>query len=293
MKTSVLALLFACIQLPLHADKLPKDFVAIPATNGIAAFYMAKFPVTNAQYAKFLAENPDIRPPQYWKNGTFPKGKAKHPVVYISYYDAKAYCEWMTAKTPGFSFRLPTMEEWEYAAGGKEGYQAYPWGDNKMDDCFNYNAHVARVYLKQNPIVTYVHERSSQKGQKMRLSDVIQIQPNGSISGWNNHRDHTGFVYTDLYKKLMEEGGYTTPVDAYPKGKSSFGIFDMSGNTWDWTSSTITATNGAERGLEVQAVKGGSWYAMSRSCRIDMRGEGRRPGVGYHTIGFRLVADKK
>lgn len=84
----------------------------------------------------------------------------------------------------------------------------------------------------------------------------------------------------------MNDGGYTTPVNQYPGGKSLFGVYDMSGNVWEWTSSQIVATNGAERGQKVYAIKGGSWYANMNSCKINMRVEGRRPNIGYNTVGI-------
>lgn len=91
----------------------------------------------------------------------------------------------------------------------------------------------------------------------------------------------------------MNNGGYTTPVNQYPGGKSPFGVYDMSENVWEWTSSQITATNGAEKGQTVYTVKGGSWYANPNSCKITMSGEGRRPNMGYNTVGFRVIAEKK
>ena len=50
---------------------------------------------------------------------------------------------------------------------------------------------------------------------------------------------------------------------------------------------------GAERGQTVNAIKGGSWYANPNSCKITMQGEGRKPKLGYNTVGFRVVATKK
>lgn len=44
-------------------------------------YCLAKYPVTNAEYQQFLRENPSYRAPKYWVNGTFPQGKANHPVL--------------------------------------------------------------------------------------------------------------------------------------------------------------------------------------------------------------------
>ena len=54
--------------------------------------------------------------------------KADHPVVHISWYDAEAYCKWLTKKT-GIKHRLPTEAEWEYAARGGLKGKEYIWGD--------------------------------------------------------------------------------------------------------------------------------------------------------------------
>jgi formylglycine-generating enzyme required for sulfatase activity len=86
-------------------------------------------PVTNAQYAEFLeASGYRPRDPEnflrHWQNGRPPQGKEDHPVVHVDLDDARAYARW-AAK------RLPTEEEWQYAAEGPEALE-YPWG-NEME----------------------------------------------------------------------------------------------------------------------------------------------------------------
>ena len=261
-------------------------------------YWMATYPVTNEEYASFCKETGHATP-KYWKSGKSPKGKERHPVLEVSYDDALAYCQWFGKKHPGWSFRLPTEAEWENAASGPK-HHTYAWGNDsnvKMNDGtiaapFNFNGVVASVLLKENPkrMVTFFHEKSTRKGEKTELKNVISVSSSGSVRGWVDHKTWTGFIYTDLFKELSATGGYTTPVDNYPNGKSAYGLFDLCGNCWEWTSSTITATNGAERGKQVNAIKGGSWYANMSSCQATFRGEGRRPSGCYNTVGFRLVA---
>ncbi|MCP4538911.1 MAG: SUMF1/EgtB/PvdO family nonheme iron enzyme [Chloroflexi bacterium] len=98
----------------------------------VVAYRIGRFPVTNAQYARFLADNSAYPVPyldQVWaepynwhpQHRTYPEGKANHPVVLVSQKDALAYCEWA-------GMRLPTEVEWEKAARGEDG-RTFPWGN--------------------------------------------------------------------------------------------------------------------------------------------------------------------
>jgi iron(II)-dependent oxidoreductase len=100
-----------------NAGDTPQHHVSLPA------FMIDKYPVTNAQYALFVAET-HHRPPLNWNNGFFTKGKQMDPVTMISWYDANDYAKWAGK-------RLPTEAEWEKAARGTDG-RRWPWG-NQMD----------------------------------------------------------------------------------------------------------------------------------------------------------------
>lgn len=80
--------------------------------------YLARFPVTNAEFEQFDSSHARKRPP-----GT----GDRHPVVYVSSLDAMKFCQWLSARERK-KYRLPTEAEWEHAARGKDG-RKYPWGN--------------------------------------------------------------------------------------------------------------------------------------------------------------------
>jgi len=93
----------------------------------IGAFFMDKYPVTNAQYRKFLDAShyrpaDDLNFLRDWKNGTYPDGWGNKPVTWVSLEDARAYAAWAGK-------RLPHEWEWQYAAQGGDEDRIYPWGN--------------------------------------------------------------------------------------------------------------------------------------------------------------------
>ena len=249
--------------------------IAVP---GFAGVRMAVFPVTNGDYARFYKDT-GHKPPAYWKDGAPPAGREKHPVVEVSLSDAEAYAAWLTARTPGVRFRIPTEEEWVAAAQGS------------VPAVFN-GPLVARLLAEDaGREVEFVHPKSARRGEKVRLADVLSLSERGSVRGWADHARHCGFIDTDLFRTLSADGGATAPVDAQDASRSAIGCRDMAGNTWDWTSTVREARSGAERGRLVNVVKGGSWYANRTSCLPGFEGEGRAASGHYNTVGFRLAAE--
>ena len=99
------------------AQDHPRHKVDLPA------FKISKYPVTNAQYLRFVSDS-GHRAPLNWDQGKVKKKDLLHPVTMVSWYDAKAYCSWIGG-------RLPKEAEWEKAARGTDG-RRWPWG-NQMD----------------------------------------------------------------------------------------------------------------------------------------------------------------
>jgi sulfatase modifying factor 1 len=102
----------------------------------IDAFELAVCQVTNSEYALFLAETQN-RPPLNWCDPDF--SLPEQSVIGVSWFDAIAYCEWLSRAT-GRRYRLPTEAEWERAVRGGREQQLYPWGDELPDTLPGYSS---------------------------------------------------------------------------------------------------------------------------------------------------------
>ncbi len=94
----------------------------------LRSYMIDKYPVTQAQYARFVAAN-HYRPPLNWANQRIPRGLLEHPVTMVSWNNARDYCAWAGK-------RLPTEAEWEKAARGTDG-RRWPWGNGFRTDVLN------------------------------------------------------------------------------------------------------------------------------------------------------------
>jgi formylglycine-generating enzyme required for sulfatase activity len=89
-------------------------------------YFLAKTPVTHAQYGEFVRAT-GHKAPQGWTNGTLSPDMEDHPVVNVSWYDARDYCQWLSQVT-GKDYCLPSEAEWERGVRGTDG-RLYPWGN--------------------------------------------------------------------------------------------------------------------------------------------------------------------
>ena len=123
-------------------------------------FYIDKYEVTNAQYASFLnkkgnqseggvtwlEDDSEYVLIERRGNQFTPKsGYGDHPVIEVSWYGAKSYCEWAGK-------RLPTEEEWQQACQGRDG-RKYPWGNSFGSG--NANIDAGDGYKRTSPVGSF------------------------------------------------------------------------------------------------------------------------------------------
>jgi len=108
-----------------YDDERPQHDVTLPD------YWMARYPVTNELYNAYVQAKGIKHPVDGWEK------KKDHPVTYVKWTDAMAYCQWLNQilnsefKNQNLIVRLPTEAEWEKAARGADGLE-YPWG-NQFD----------------------------------------------------------------------------------------------------------------------------------------------------------------
>jgi len=106
----------------IPAYESPRHEITLPA------FRMGKTPVTNSQYEEFVRDmHRSVAPEMGWDGQKVPAGAEKLPVVGVTWFEAVAYCDWLSKKT-NRKYSLPTEAQWEKACRGGTNF-IYPWGD--------------------------------------------------------------------------------------------------------------------------------------------------------------------
>lgn len=198
-----------------------KEFIKIPNQN----YEISKYVVTNKWFNEFINSN-GYNEAKYWDNidskvwlmnnsitslddkytkmvekeKNYYKKKFKEdlrkgdfnsdlqPIVYVTYFEAQAFCNYLSLNDPEYIYSIPSREQWDYVAKGAQENRVYPWGN-----------------------------------------------------AWNNN--YCNNATNQLHR--------TSQIGMFSQGDSKFGVSDMVGNVWSWTSSL-------EKN-EYNYLKGGSW----------------------------------
>ncbi len=249
-------------------------------------YCLSRYPVTNAQFQPFVDDPDGYRRDDWWtRAGLAWRGDRSrpdkaggvfdlpnHPVVMVSWYEAVAYCRWLTCKMQeaggkmqDWEIRLPTEAEWEKAARGGLEIPARP------------------IIIDDLPSA---------------ISNLQSANPRSPIPNphparrfpWSDDADPDRANYDDT------RIGATSAVGCFPRGESPYGCLDMSGNVWEWCATRWVdnyenygriAGREDPEGDASRVLRGGSWWYLWCRVRCAWR-YGYNPYWLYGDWGFRV-----
>ncbi len=159
-------------------------------TVKVDTFHIDRYEVTNKQYYNFLRETDRERPPG-WDGDKFPEGTGDHPVMGVSYNDARAYAEWAGK-------RLPTEVEWEVAARGTDSSR-YPWGDELGS-------------VPANTLESGRDQISSVDRYRAGRSEFNVLNMTGNVSEWTKTKSIIRLEGNNVVYRIVKGGSFLYPV---------------------------------------------------------------------------------
>jgi formylglycine-generating enzyme required for sulfatase activity len=231
----------------------------------LPSYQIGVYPVTNAEYARFLAARPGHPKPRYWFDPRF--NNPAQPVVGVTWHDAMAYAAWLTrtlaaeGRLPaGMVVRLPLETEWEKAAtwGPRARVKRrFPWGDHWI-------AGIANV----------AETRAGPDGRSRWATTPVGSFP-GSVSPYGVH---------DLIGNVWE--WTASSIDAPPRRS------DTAGGARPAPSERLHGDPSGATGSEKRRhyiLRGSSFNSTTAHARATYRGSHLPPDYWRYNIGFRIV----
>ena len=203
-----------------YANEVPQHLVEL------GTYHISKYPITVAQFRTYIRSTESASNLANYGQTRIQEEsedyQSNFPITGVDFYEAKSFCAWLSKKLQ-YEVRLPTQEEWEKAARGKDG-RFYPWGNEFQSDKCNVNNNVSKLCA----------------------------------------------------------------VGLFPDGASPYGVLDMCGNVWEWTSSMWQAESGQRRELgKFHEIRGGAFSSKPAITRCAYHGHEATAQLSDQ--GFRVV----
>jgi toxoflavin biosynthesis protein ToxD len=115
----------------------------------------------------------DIKP-YFWRGDRYPEGKGDHPVVLVSQKDAIAYSRWKS-KQDAYTYRLPSADEWEKAARGKDG-RYFPWGNLWENNLTEWQSAFHTMPVAQYPLKASPFKVENMAGTVLQLTNTVEFK---------------------------------------------------------------------------------------------------------------------
>ncbi len=259
-----------------YDDELPQHEVTLPT------YYIARYPVTNAQYRAFV-EVGGYRERRWWTRAGWewkgersgpeawgePFDLPNHPVVGVSWYEAVAFCNWLTEQ----------MREWANA---------------RMSEAAREEERDLWEGLAQGRLtVRLPSEAEWEKAARGGLPSPSEgegpgVREEARIYPWGDEPDPNRANY-------YETGiGTTSAVGCFPGGRSPYGVEELSGNVWEWCATRWQDSyadyedDNTPEGTDPRVVRGGSFASDEGLVRCAAR-DLRNPFNFFGDYGFRVV----
>ena len=242
-------------------DGVALELVKIPARPGAKAHWMSVDEITNEQYRRLVPEHDSkLERGEFMQFTEQERGYALNepdqPVVRVSRDEAAAWCG-MLAKKTGARVRLPSGDEWEWAARAGSTNVLW-WGG--LDADFSKTANLA--------------DRTFRRQDRFRAN-----VPGMAVPEWRP----ADIRFDDGYR-------VTAPVSVF--APNAWGLRNVHGNVWEWTADTVSNRPTAQPpDDEPRAVaRGGSCWSRPKDATFASR-ISYRPWQKVHDVGFRVLVE--
>jgi formylglycine-generating enzyme required for sulfatase activity len=215
----------------------------------VKAFYMDAYEVTNREFMEFVKETGYKAQGNWQKYAT--KDRMDHPVVNVTWNDAEAYAKWVGK-------RLPTEEEWEYAATGGKNVKWFPWGNSPDPTKANYRSQGESFFAGLIRILGFLK---------------INTKPVGSYEA-------NGFGLYDMCGNVSE--WCENIRKPYPGGPTDTWIYSKFGPYKD-----------NQKPKYGRAIRGGSWITCNSVFLTIKYRRGEHENYFSNYLGFRCVKSIK